>query len=44
MDQGQLTINGVTPFDLRPKELAEFRNKQLGFIFQFHQCCPNLAL
>ena len=43
MDQGQLTINGVTPFDLSPKELAEFRNKQLGFIFQFHQLLPEFS-
>ena len=43
MDQGQLTINSATPFDLSPKDLAEFRNKQLGFIFQFHQLLPEFS-
>ena len=43
MDQGSLTVNGVTPFNLNSKELAEFRNKQLGFIFQFHQLLPEFS-
>lgn len=43
MDQGSLDINGTNPFDLNPKALAEFRNKSLGFIFQFHQLLPEFS-
>jgi len=35
-DQGTLSIDGSTVVDLKPKELAAFRNERLGFIFQFH--------
>ena len=40
MDHGSLSINGINPFDLNAKALAQFRNKSLGFIFQFHQLLP----
>jgi lipoprotein-releasing system ATP-binding protein len=33
-------INGVDVSGLSEKELAEFRNKHIGFIFQFHQLLP----
>ncbi len=35
-DSGQVLINGISAFELSPKDLAIFRNKQIGFIFQFH--------
>ena len=35
-DQGTLSIDGSTVVELKPKELAAFRNERLGFIFQFH--------
>lgn len=43
MDQGSLEINGINPFDLNAKALAQFRNKSLGFIFQFHQLLPEFS-
>lgn len=35
-DSGTLTIGGNRIDSLGPKELAKFRNKEIGFIFQFH--------
>ena len=43
MDHGHLSINGINPFTLSKKALADFRNKQLGFIFQFHQLLPEFT-
>lgn len=43
MDHGSLSINGINPFDLNAKALAQFRNKSLGFIFQFHQLMPEFS-
>lgn len=42
-DQGQLLINGESVFDLSTKKLAEFRNQQIGFIFQFHHLLPEFT-
>ena len=39
-DSGTVVINGVDVSGLNDKELAEFRNKHIGFIFQFHQLLP----
>ena len=35
--QGQVLIDGTDVFALKDRELAAFRNKHIGFIFQFHQ-------
>ncbi|MFD0750354.1 ABC transporter ATP-binding protein [Mucilaginibacter calamicampi] len=35
-DAGQLFINGVELNKLNNKKLSDFRNRQIGFIFQFH--------
>ena len=40
VDSGTVVINGVDVSGLSDKELAEFRNKHIGFIFQFHQLLP----
>lgn len=40
VDNGKVEINGVDVSGLSEKELAEFRNKHIGFIFQFHQLLP----
>ncbi len=37
---GSFTIDGINPFLLNQKELARFRNKSIGFVFQFHQLLP----
>jgi lipoprotein-releasing system ATP-binding protein len=39
-DSGQILINGIDISTLKEKELAGFRNKHIGFIFQFHQLLP----
>ena len=37
---GSVVIDGVDVFALKEKELADFRNRHIGFIFQFHQLLP----
>jgi lipoprotein-releasing system ATP-binding protein len=39
-DEGNVMIDGIDVFALKEKELADFRNKHIGFIFQFHQLLP----
>ena len=39
-DSGRVVIDGVDVFELKEKELAAFRNRHIGFIFQFHQLLP----
>ena len=41
--EGKLTINNTSLKDLNSKELARFRNENLGFIFQFHQLLPEFT-
>ena len=40
---GNVTVNGIDPFKLNEKERAAFRNKQIGFVFQFHQLLPEFT-
>lgn len=42
-DSGEYTLNGQQPFELQPKQLAKFRNEQIGFVFQFHQLLPEFT-
>ena len=42
-DQGSLLINGTEVNKLNDKALAEFRNKQIGFVFQFHHLLPEFT-
>jgi lipoprotein-releasing system ATP-binding protein len=42
-DAGELIIDGVNPFTLSSKGLADFRNTSIGFIFQFHQLLPEFT-
>jgi lipoprotein-releasing system ATP-binding protein len=41
--ESDLTINGVDVTSLKEKELAQFRNEHIGFIFQFHQLLPEFT-
>ncbi len=42
-DNGSVMINGVDVSLLSDKKLATFRNKEIGFIFQFHQLLPEFT-
>ena len=42
-DQGSLAIDGVDVLSLSGKALAGFRNKRLGFVFQFHHLLPEFT-
>ena len=42
-DSGKVLIDGVDVFTLKEKELADFRNRHIGFIFQFHQLLPEFT-
>lgn len=42
-DLGTVEINGVNPFSLSESKLAQFRNQNIGFIFQFHQLLPEFT-
>ena len=42
-DVGEVYINGAELFKLTSKELASFRNKQIGFVFQAHHLLPEFT-
>lgn len=42
-DSGSVTIAGTNVTALNTKKLAQFRNKHIGFIFQFHQLLPEFT-
>ena len=42
-DSGSVVIDGVDVFALKENELADFRNRHIGFIFQFHQLLPEFT-
>jgi lipoprotein-releasing system ATP-binding protein len=42
-DEGEVKINGTNLFVQQPKSLAGFRNKNLGFVFQFHNLLPEFT-
>ena len=39
-DSGRVIINGTDVSRMKEKELSAFRNKEIGFVFQFHQLLP----
>jgi lipoprotein-releasing system ATP-binding protein len=41
---GTITLDGQDPFQLKEKELAAFRNKEIGFIFQDHCLLPQCSV
>ncbi len=41
---GAVTLDGRNPFELPEKELAAFRNKQVGFVFQDHCLLPQCSV
>jgi lipoprotein-releasing system ATP-binding protein len=42
-DKGEVVINGKDISKLNNSQLADFRNKNLGFIFQFHHLLPEFS-
>lgn len=42
-DQGEVSMNNVAVSSLQGKKLAAFRNKHIGFIFQFHHLLPEFT-
>lgn len=42
-DDGSLEVDGTNVLRLRGNALADFRNKHVGFVFQFHQLLPEFT-
>ena len=42
-DKGELFIEGVNVNSMNQKTLAAFRNKKIGFVFQFHHLLPEFT-
>lgn len=42
-DKGKVVINGVEVSALKGDALAAFRNRHIGFVFQFHQLLPEFS-
>jgi len=42
-DEGKILLNDKDVFSLSHKQLALFRNRSIGFIFQFHHLLPELT-
>ena len=42
-DSGEIIIDGTDVRTLGTKKLSEFRNKRIGFVFQFHQLLPEFT-
>ena len=41
---GTVTLNGTNPFTLPAKDLAAFRNREIGFVFQDHCLLPQCSV
>lgn len=39
----ELIVNEASPINLKDKKLSEFRNQNIGFVFQFHQLLPEFT-
>ena len=42
-DEGEVEIDGTKIFALNEKRTAEFRNRHIGFVFQFHNLLPEFS-
>ncbi len=42
-DRGELTIGGDSVAELGDRELSKFRNRHIGFVFQFHNLLPEFS-
>lgn len=41
---GSYTLDGINPFQLHERDLAAFRNKRIGFVFQDHCLLPQCSV
>ena len=41
--KGRVSLNSTDVFSLNDRELAHFRNKTIGFVFQFHHLLPEFS-
>jgi len=42
--KGRVTLDGTDPFALRERDLAAFRNRKIGFVFQDHGLLPQCSV
>ena len=42
-DSGTVSIDGIDTGQLSKKKLSDFRNRHIGFVFQFHQLLPEFT-
>ena len=42
-DSGTVQINGIDVSQMRDRELSDFRNAHIGFVFQFHHLLPEFT-
>lgn len=42
-DRGDLLIDGIVVNKLKEQALADFRNRKIGFVFQFHHLLPEFS-
>ncbi len=42
--QGEVRYEGTNVLTLKDRELAHFRNRNIGFVFQFHQLLPEFTM
>ena len=42
-DSGSVVVDGIETSTLSTNKLSEFRNRHLGFVFQFHQLLPEFT-
>ncbi|MBO4572069.1 MAG: ABC transporter ATP-binding protein [Bacteroidales bacterium] len=42
-DSGTVTIDGVDIYSLSDRQLSEFRNRRIGFVFQSHNLLPEFT-
>ena len=42
-DAGRIVLNGTEINKLKSNQIAAFRNKEIGFVFQFHQLLPEFT-
>lgn len=42
-DRGSISFNGTELIGMKDKKLSAFRNRNMGFVFQFHQLLPEFT-